>query len=560
MKVCWNLTNECNSNCIHCFRNLEETSLTFEENKNIIENIDGSVDFISFSGGEALLYDSFFDLVKQAKKKGIGCSLTTNAKLLNEDNIPELIEYLDRITFSIEEVDDRLNAIMGRGTEYCRHLKKVILFIRKLNPEFFIKVNTVVTKQNINRIKDIYDFLIDLNVNTWVVKRFCPYRQIAKSNENSLIISDEEFNNLINKVNKYELINTIVEDYRKVEEQLVITASGNLIIGRNHEDVVLLPKIHLQDKESVKLVIDQNDIKREKTDINLNLYKTFYIVAKAGSISAASKQTYISQPAISKAVKKIETDLNVKLFERSINGTKLTKQGEKLLYYVEAAYNNLITAERSLKEDDSFTKGSLKIGVPSHIGTFFLFEKVKEFKKMFPNINIFIISRSTKELLERLNKHEIDFIIDSAPIETDDKNLTIVPLSKVKHCFVCSKECKNFYEDIHNIYDIQNKPLILPAPKSTHRKNLDRLFESLGVYPNDILTIETSEMILNAVKENLGIGYILSELVEKEIKEGELVLVDTKIELPEIEIDLVYNNDYLTSVPRYFIKEYMINK
>lgn len=560
MKVCWNLTNECNSNCIHCFRNIEETSLTFEENKNIIENIDGSVDFISFSGGEALLYDRFFDLVKQAKKKGIGCSLTTNAKLLNEDNIPKLIEYLDRITFSIEEVDDRLNAVMGRGHEYCSHLKKVILFIRKLNPEFFIKVNTVVTKQNINRIKDIYDFLIDLNVNTWVIKRFCPYRQIAKANENSLIISNEEFNNLINKVSKYELINTIVEDYSKVEEQLVITSSGNLIIGRNHEDVVLLPKIHLQDKESVKLVINQNDIKREKTDINLNLYKTFYIVAKAGSISAASKQTYISQPAISKAVKKIETDLNVKLFERSINGTKLTKQGEKLLYYVEAAYNNLITAERSLKEDDSFTKGSLKIGVPSHIGTFFLFEKVKEFKKMFPNINIFIISRSTKELLERLNKHEIDFIIDSAPIETNDKNLTIVPLSKVKHCFVCSKECKNFYEDIHNIYDIQNKPLILPAPKSTHRKNLDMLFESLGIYPNDILTIETSEMILNAIKENLGIGYILYELVEKEIKDGGLVLVDTKIELPEIEIDLVYNNDYLTSVPRYFIKEYMINE
>lgn len=560
MKLCWNLTNECNSNCIHCFRNVEEKSLPFSDNKKIIENLDGIVDFISFSGGEALMYENFYDLIKLTKKKGYGCSLTTNALLLNEENIPQLLEYLDRITFSIEEVDDRINAIIGRGNGYCEHLKKVIKFIKKTNPDFFIKINTVVTKQNINRIKDIYDFLVELNVNTWVIKRFCPYRQIAKANENNLIISDEEFTDLLNKASKYELINTIVEDYHKVEEQMVISASGNLLIGRNHEDVILLPKIYLQDKESIKLAIKQSNINREKTDINLNLYKTFYIVAKAGSISAASKQTYISQPAISKAVKKIEMDLNVKLFERSINGTKLTKQGEKLLYYVEAAYNNLITAERSLKEDDSFTKGSLKIGAPSHIGTFFIFDKVKKFKNMFPNINISIISRPTKELLERLNKHEIDFIIDSAPIETDDKNLTIIPLSKANHCFVCSKECKNYYEDVDNIYNIQNKPLILPAPKSTHRKNLDRLFESLGVYPKDILNIETSEMVLNAVKQNLGIGYILYELVEKEIKDGDLVLIDTKIQLPEIEIDLVYNNDYLTSVPRYFIKQYMTNE
>jgi len=560
MKLCWNLTNECNSNCIHCFRNIEEKSLSFSDNKKILENLDGIVDFISFSGGEVLLYENFYEIIELVKKNGYGCSLTTNALLLNEENIPGLLEKLDRITFSVDEVDDRINAIIGRGNKYCEHLKNVIKFIKKTNPDFFIKVNTVVTKQNINRLKDIYEFLVELNVNTWVIKRFCPYRQIAKVNEEKLIISDEEFNYLQNKVSKYELINTIIEDYNKVEEQIVITASGNLIVGRNHEDVILLPKIHLQDKESVRSAIEQSNINREKTDINLNLYKTFYIVAKAGSISAASKQTYISQPAISKAVKKIEMDLNVKLFERSINGTKLTKQGEKLLYYVEAAYNNLVTAERSLKEDESFSKGSLKIGAPSHIGTFFIFDKVKEFKKMFPNINISIISRPTKELLERLNKHEIDFIIDSTPIDTDDKNLTIVPLRKAKYCFVCSKECKNYCEDVHNIYSIQNKPLILPAQKSTYRKKLDSFFESLGIYPKDILNIETSEMILNAVKQNLGIGYILYELVEKEIQAGNLILVDTKIELPEIEIDLVYNNDYLTSVPRYFINEYMINK
>lgn len=108
-----------------------------------------------------------------------------------------------------------------------------------------------------------------------------------------------------------------------------------------------------------------------KSNINLNLYKTFYDVAKNGSISKAAQYSYTSQPAISKSIKKLEEELEVQLFYRNLNGVELTEKGKELLYYVEKSYNNLLTAKKIMLETDALERGNLSIGMPSNIGSFF---------------------------------------------------------------------------------------------------------------------------------------------------------------------------------------------
>ena len=65
------------------------------------------------------------------------------------------------------------------------------------------------------------------------------------------------------------------------------------------------------------------------SNLNLNLYKTFYDVAQYGSVSTASKNLNISQPAISRSIKKLEEDLNVTLFYRTLSGMILTEKGKE---------------------------------------------------------------------------------------------------------------------------------------------------------------------------------------------------------------------------------------
>ena len=136
MKVCWNITNKCNANCKHCFRNTQEQPLSLEQNMKILENLSGIVHTISFSGGEVLLYDDVFELIQAAKKKGIVCAIITNAILINQSNIDKIIRSIDKITFSIDSIDDNQNAKIGRGEGYCKHLNDIINYINKKIDKF----------------------------------------------------------------------------------------------------------------------------------------------------------------------------------------------------------------------------------------------------------------------------------------------------------------------------------------------------------------------------------------------------------------------------------------
>ena len=212
------------------------------------------------------------------------------------------------------------------------------------------------------------------------------------------------------------------------------------------------------------------------SDINLNLYKIFYEVALNESISSASKKMFITQSAVSKAIKKLEENLNTKLFYRNTKGVKLTDKGEELLFYVEAAFNNLITAERSMIESETLNRGKISIGVPSQVGSFFIFEDITNFHRKYPNIEITIISKTTTQLLKLLESHEIDFIIDTSPINSKINDIVIKPLIDVKNCFVVKSDTSIPINKITSIKDLASYPLVLPIKGTNNRKQLDEVF------------------------------------------------------------------------------------
>ena len=296
-----------------------------------------------------------------------------------------------------------------------------------------------------------------------------------------------------------------------------------------------------------------------KTNINLNLYKTFYDVAKYGSISKTAQQTYTSQPAISKSIKKLEEELGVKLFHRNLEGVELTEKGEELLYFVEKSYSNLIIAERTMLETENLERGKLSIGMPSNIGSFFLFDKIIDFHNKYPNIEITMITGSTANLISLLDSHKVDFVIDSSPITLPPKtNMKVKKLEEVNYCFVVKKDSKKIdYKKIHSLKDLKQKPLILPISGTANRKALDNLLSKYKVEIENVINIHTSEMIISAIKKDLGIGYVIYNLVEDDIKNNELALLPIKETLPTSEINIILDETFLTTAPKKFIEEYI---
>lgn len=293
-------------------------------------------------------------------------------------------------------------------------------------------------------------------------------------------------------------------------------------------------------------------------NINLNLYKTFYEVAKYGNISLTAEKTYTSQSSISRAIKKLEEELGVQLFYRNLTGVELTEKGKILFNHIETVFESLKLADKELKNTKTFEKGSISIGIPSQIGSFLIFDKIEKFHKMYPNIEITIVSKTTTQLMKLLKSHELDFIIDTTPIPEKYHDFKIIELKELDNCFVCSKKISStIINSIKELKDLESHPLILPIPNTQNRKDLDTTFKNFNINPSDIINIHTSEMIVAAVKRNLGIGYIIKDVIENELKYGELTLLNIKEKLPNTKICLVYDTKNLAKAPEYFINNYL---
>lgn len=289
-------------------------------------------------------------------------------------------------------------------------------------------------------------------------------------------------------------------------------------------------------------------------DFDMNLYKVFYVVAKNNSFSKAANELFVTQPSISYSIKQLEDRLNIKLFKRNHKGIKITPEGKEVLEYVKKSYNVMSIGERSLKESINLNTGRISIGVQSHIGRFFLFPYIEEFHKKYPNIQISISSRNTAELIKLLENNDIDFVIDTSPIETEYSNLVIEPLMELEHCFVSSKGYVTKNRNM-SIQDLNDYSLILPVKRSTPRKQLTKLLKDEDIELKPFITIETTEMLIDAVKKNMGIGYVMRNAIEEEIKTRELEEIKVNIQLPKLLLNLIYIESNLTSIPKVFMEE-----
>ena len=294
-------------------------------------------------------------------------------------------------------------------------------------------------------------------------------------------------------------------------------------------------------------------------DFDMNLYKVFYAVAKNNSFSKAAEELFVTQPSVSYSIKQLEDRLNIKLFKRNHKGIKITPEGKEVLKYVEKSYNDISVGERSLKENIDLNCGKISIGVQSHIGRFFLFPYFEEFHKKYPNIEINISSRNTAELIKLLENNDIDFVIDTSPIETEYSNLVIEPLMELEHCFVCSKNYIIKNKDM-KIQDLKEYSLILPVERSTPRKQLTKLLKDEDIELKPFITIETTEMLIDAVKKNMGIGYVIRNAIEEELENDKLEEIKVNIQLPKLLLNLVYIENNLTNIPKVFMEEIKKNK
>lgn len=283
-------------------------------------------------------------------------------------------------------------------------------------------------------------------------------------------------------------------------------------------------------------------------NLNLNLYRVFYTVAKTKSFSESSRVLHISQPAISKHIQNLEYELNTLLFYRTNRGIELTPEAKSLLVYVEKASNFLMLGEKQLQESKELMKGKISIGVPTFISIYYLNDYVKRFMKEHPNIVIKMTNNDNDKLFELMHQHTLDILIIPGVTELS-KDLKSIPLEKEEYCFAYNKEILGELE-INNLEDLTKQPLLLPVKTTEQRKKIEEVLNNNGITTDPIMELETNETMLNYIKEGMGVGYILKNIAKKN---PDLQIVELETELPSEIITLVFNETTLTSSSKEFI-------
>lgn len=285
-------------------------------------------------------------------------------------------------------------------------------------------------------------------------------------------------------------------------------------------------------------------------NIDLELYRVFYIVAKNKHMTKASEELHISQPAISQSIKKLEDQLGGTLFLRSNKGMELTEEGKMFYEYVKGALELINNAENEFTSFKDLSKGEIKIGCSTTLTKLILMDVLKDFHIDYPNININITNDLTSNLINDLKLGKLDFVIFNES-NIRETNLNLEKIKELKQGFIYNPE---FYDDnVINFEDLNNIPLILQKEESNSRKLLDYIAMQNNVKLVPKMEVVSQELITEFTNIGLGIGFSIIDLAKRNYKTLKELKINKKI--PNINIYLTTNKSVsLTFASKMFIK------
>lgn len=275
----------------------------------------------------------------------------------------------------------------------------------------------------------------------------------------------------------------------------------------------------------------------------LDLYKVFCQVGKDKSFSKAAKELYMTQPAVSQAMKQLESELEIRLFNRTPKGVSFTKEGSILFEYVQSAINLIETGEEKIIEFKNLTTGELKIGVGDTISRHFLLPYLETFHNRYPNISFKIVNGTTLEMCSLLKSGGVDVAICNFPIE--DPSLEQIPCMDIHDIFVCGQEYKKHVMGPVNLEEIVKYPLILLEPKSNSRKYMEDYLRSKGIQVEPEFELGSHDLLLEFAKINLGIACVTKEFSMDYLDSGLLYEIELSESIPKRSVGVCF----LKSVP-----------
>jgi DNA-binding transcriptional LysR family regulator len=251
---------------------------------------------------------------------------------------------------------------------------------------------------------------------------------------------------------------------------------------------------------------------------SLNSLLVFHEVAKHKSFSKAAEGLFISQPAVTKHIRNLESKVGMGLVQRGKGGFALTDFGKILFKYTQKISSHLMEIENVLGNLQKDHHGLLKIGTTESYSKCLMPKLLSGFQNSFPSIKIALDVGNSEEIERSLITYRNDLALigvtkvsskfESIPFLEEELALIVSPLHPLTKRQAVS------------LRELEGYPLIIRAKGSTTRRILLEAFKILNIYPSLLIEAASSEFIKQWVSEGKGVSVIVKRTVEDEEKRG----------------------------------------
>ena len=281
-------------------------------------------------------------------------------------------------------------------------------------------------------------------------------------------------------------------------------------------------------------------------EIDIELYKIFYTVGKFQNITKAAQALYISQPAVTMSIKKLEEQLETTLFIRTKRGVILTNEGKVLYEYVSKAMENIKIGENRIASLKNLEHGSIRIGIGTTLTKYFLMNYLEKYHEKYPNITINIDTSMTSEILSKLENG----IVDMAIITNDTSNFNnfnVEYSQNINYTFVCNKDFINLTKKTISLEELKDYPLLMQHSNSNSRRILNDFTSKHNIEIDGNIELSSYALVIEFAKIGMGIGFVAKDYVSAELKSKELYEINVSPSIPKQKILVLTKKDYLPS-------------
>lgn len=266
-------------------------------------------------------------------------------------------------------------------------------------------------------------------------------------------------------------------------------------------------------------------------NIDFEHYKIFYYVAKYRNITKAAAALGGSQPNVTRTMKLLESQLGCRLFVREARGVSLTEEGELLYEHVETACRHLLNAQEEIRRRGSQQGGTVEIGATEIALHLFLLDALRRFRLQYPSIKIKIHNQTTPQIVRQLVSGKLDFAVVTVPYEMPG-TVCCEKVLDFEEILVGGIQYKGLCKTPLGLRDIGDYPWVgLGRGSATYQLYKDFFIRHQIDFEPD-MEVETSDLMLPLIENNLGIGFVPELVARPLLEEKKLVRICLDCDVP----------------------------